>query len=203
MRSRSVLFSSIAALIVAATATAEAAPTDAHYARGTQNVFWFLHFSDVHIGSPLYGDHDQHAEYAFNHVVDVVKPWFVVSTGDLVDAAKGGIPTFGQEQKEWDDYNAIMQGAGLTPDFYFDLPGNHDGYGDEGMGFYLTNSLLGKTHDRLYLSWTVEIPAGKYLFFGLNSAGNGSPIMFEDPRDSPTMRLRSWSRRCSCTRMRG
>ncbi len=163
------------------TASAIVGPSAAHHARGTENVFWFLHISDVHIGSPLYGDHTAHAQLIFDEVIGVVDPWFVAVTGDLVDGAKSSIPTLGQVQSEWDGYRALYEGAGMTPSFYFDLPGNHDGYGDVGMNFYRANSLLGRTHNRLYTAWTVEIPAGKYLFFGLNSAGNGSGSFFEQP----------------------
>lgn len=156
-------------------------PSAAHHARGTENVFWFLHVSDVHIGSPLYGNHGKHANWLFDEAIGIVQPWFVVVTGDLVDAAKNKVPTAGQVQAEWDEYRSLYEGAVMTPSFYFDLPGNHDGYGDEGMGHYLANSLLGRTHNRLYTAWTVEIPAGQYLFFGFNSAGNGSGPFFEKP----------------------
>jgi MYXO-CTERM domain-containing protein len=181
MRRSSILSGCLAALLVTAAGAAGAGPSNAHYARGTENVFWFIHVSDIHIGSPLYGDHKAHAQLVLTEAVDVIQPWFVVATGDLVDGALNSIPTLGQSQKEWDDYIAIYETAGMTPDFFFDLPGNHDGYGDVGMDHYLANSLLGRTHDRLYTSWTVEIPAGEYLFFGLNSAGNGSGSFFEDP----------------------
>lgn len=168
-------------VVLSSSASAIVGPAGAHHARGTENVFWFLHVSDVHIGSPLYGDHTKHAQFVFDEAVSVIQPWFVTATGDLVDGAKSSIPTLGQVQSEWDGYRAVYEGAGMTPAFYFDLPGNHDGYGDVGMNFYLANSLLGRTHSRLYTAWTVEIPAGKYLFFGLNSAGNGSGSFFEKP----------------------
>jgi len=158
-----------------------AAPTDAHHARGTENVFWFMHMSDIHIGSPLYGKHNEHAEYGLIDAVEVIRPWFVLASGDLVDAADNGIPTLGQRQQEWDEYRGIYEAAGMTPDFFFDLPGNHDGYDDVGMGYYLENSLLGRTENRLYTAWTVQLPAGEYVFFGLNSAGNGSGPFFEEP----------------------
>jgi hypothetical protein len=161
--------------------SAHALPTDAHHARGTENVFWFLHVSDVHIGSPLYGKYEANARRVFDEVVPTVQPWFVLVSGDLVDGAKSSIPTLGQVQAEWDLYRSLYEGAGMTPDFYFDLPGNHDGYGDIGLTYYLANSLLGRTHNRLFVSWTVEIPAGQYLFFGLNSAGEGSGSFFEKP----------------------
>lgn len=168
----------------AATAV-HAAPSQAHHARGSENVFWFVHVSDIHIGSPLYPKHGVNLQWALTEAVEVIQPWFVVASGDLCDGATGGIPTLGQSQEEWDEYVSIYESSGMTPDFYFDLPGNHDGYGDPGMNYYLANSLLGRTHSRLYTSWTVELPAGEYLFYGLNSAGEGSGSFFEDPAFMP------------------
>ncbi|MCU0693807.1 MAG: metallophosphoesterase, partial [Polyangiaceae bacterium] len=165
--------------MVAATAPASAAPS--YHARGTDGVFWFLHLSDSHIGTEWYPDADDHFRFALEQGVSVIKPWFVVVTGDLCDGSRAGIPTSGQDQKEWDLYRQIYQGAGMTSDFYFDLPGNHDGYGDVGMRSYLANSMQGSTNNALYASWVAQTPVGNYYFFGLNSAGDGSGPAFEDP----------------------
>jgi MYXO-CTERM domain-containing protein len=169
-------------LVAVSLSTVSAAgPASAHHARGSTNVFWFMHVSDLHIGSEWYPDHLAHATFALNDAVHVIHPWFLVATGDLCDGSKGGIPTTGQDQSEWDSYKSLYTGAGLLPDFYFDLPGNHDGYGDVGMSFYLANSLQGSTTGSLFQAWTVEIPMGEYLFFGMNSAGDGSGPFLEDP----------------------
>ena len=160
-------------------------PASAHHARGNTNVFWFMHLSDLHIGSEWYPDHVEHATIAFNDAVKTIHPWFVVATGDICDGSKGGIPTTGQDQSEWDTYKSLYTAAALVPEFYFDLPGNHDGYGDVGMNYYLANSLQGSTTGSLFQAWTVEIPMGEYLFFGMNSAGDGSGPFLEDPEFTP------------------
>ncbi len=172
-----------AGLLLAGGSAWAGGPGSAHYGRGTANTFWFMHIADSHIGAtPIEGPNaSEHLEVALNDAVEVIQPAFVVNTGDVCDGSLGLIPASGQSQQEWDEYAAIFTGAGMTPDFYFDLPGNHDGYGDEGMTFYLANSLLGQTHDRLYTWWSVDMPKGEYFFFGLNSAGDGSPPFVEDP----------------------
>ncbi len=182
-RSRLVALStSLAISLVLAAPTAQAAgPASAHYARGTEGVFWFLHVSDVHTGTEMFPGYKQNQDFAYGPVVQTIKPWFFVATGDLVDASPNGIPTSGQDPAEWAEYKALYQNAGLKPDFYFDLPGNHDGYGDYGMTRYLANSLQGSTNNALTTSWTVDTPVGKYLFLGLNSVGNGSPPGFQQP----------------------
>ncbi len=162
-------------------------PHSAFYSRGSENVFWFMHIADSHIGATIFeGPNDtEHLEYVLNDAVTVIDPTFVVNTGDLVDGSLNDIPAWGQEQAEWDAYKQIYTQAGMTPSFYFDLPGNHDGYDDIGMLFYLTDSMQGQHNSELFVSWTVGLPLGEYYFFGLNTAGNGSGKWFEDPEVTP------------------
>ncbi len=175
-----------AAIGLLGTLAQAAGPSSAHLARGTQGVFWFMHISDLHTScewNPT--DEMKNQEFALGEAVQVIKPWFVVATGDLVDASPGGIPTMGQSQAEWDQYKQSYTNAGMTPDFYFDLPGNHDGYGDIDFPHYLANSLQGSTNHDTYVSWSVDTPVGSYLFFGLDSAGVGSGPISENPQFLP------------------
>jgi len=174
------------ALIAAALSLAPAAraggPASAHYARGAAGVFWFMHISDLHTScdwNPT--DEHKNMELVFGEANQVVKPWFLVATGDLVDGSPYGVPTTGQSQAEWDEYKGLYTAAGLTPMTYFDLPGNHDGYGDVGFNFYQKNSLQGSTNQSTYVSWVVDTPLGSYQFFGLDSAGEGSGPFAEQP----------------------
>jgi len=181
---RSVLagLTAVGALGLLAT-TAAAAPSSAHLARDATGIFWFMHVSDLHTScqwDPT--DESKNIAFALGPAVQVIKPWFLVATGDLVDGSPNGLPTLGQSQQEWDEYKALYQAAGMTPDFYFDLPGNHDGYGDIGYHYYLANSLHGSTRHTTYVSWNVDTPLGTYYFFGFSSAGVGSGAISEDPK---------------------
>jgi len=163
-------------------------PDTAHYGRGTAGIFWFMHLSDSHIGASLFEGPNAtaHFEFALDEGVQVIEPSFVVVTGDLCDGSISDIPATGQDQGEWDTYTGVVTQTGMTADFYFDLPGNHDGYGDIGMSYYLANSVQGQTNGALFTDWVVETPVGKaYYFFGLNSAGNGSGPFLEDPAFTP------------------
>ena len=68
------------------------------------------------------------------NVPTVIEPSFIVNTGDLVDATNGGPftpPWHGldvQQKNEWVGYQYLTRN--LSPDKYYDLPGNHDRYGD-------------------------------------------------------------------------
>ncbi len=167
--------------LLALAGASHASPADARYADDSEGVFWFLHISDLHTGTEMYPASSAHIALALGEARQVVRPWFTVATGDLVDASPFGVPTTGQDQGEWDLYKQLYTAAGVTLESYIDLPGNHDGYGDVGYAHYLGNSLLGTTRHALHASWTVATPAGEYYFHGLGSAGNGSGPFLEQP----------------------
>jgi MYXO-CTERM domain-containing protein len=171
------------ALCLAGGAAAAGGPASAHHARGALGVFWFMHISDLHVGaSAIEGPHaTEHLVTALNDVIPVIKPKFVAATGDLCDGSILGVPTTGQTQGEWDTYKQAYTAAGMTPSFYHDLPGNHDGYGDKGLTHYLANSLNGVTNHATSSTWQVTTPLGDYFFYGLDSAGNGSGPFVEAP----------------------
>jgi MYXO-CTERM domain-containing protein len=56
--------------------------------------------------------------------------------------------------------------------FYFDIVGNHDAYGDDGLSFYLANSLWGSNQHKTWMDFTVTTKLGEYRFFGMNSTNN-------------------------------
>jgi MYXO-CTERM domain-containing protein len=181
---RKVRFAPLAlALCLAGGNAAAGGPASAYHARGALGVFWFMHISDLHIGASFIEGPNatEHLQTALNDAVVVIKPRFVAATGDLCDASIAGIPTTGQTQGEWDTYKQAYTNAGMTPSFYHDLPGNHDGYGDTGLTYYLANSLNGVTNHATSSTWQVTTPLGDYFFYGLDSAGNGSGPFVEKP----------------------
>ncbi len=160
-----------------------AAPGDATYSRDSSRLFWLLHLSDSHIGaSAIEGPNaSAHLEWALSDGIDVIDPERVIVTGDLCDGSRYSIPASGQEQGEWDEYAGLYGDAGMTADFFVDLPGNHDGYGDPGLTYYLANSLQGQDEGVPYHSLWLTFPFGDYLIYGLDTAGNGSNAFVEAP----------------------
>jgi MYXO-CTERM domain-containing protein len=153
-----------------------------YYADDTQGVFWFVHITDLHIDT---GDNtvEDRLRFALGEVVDVVAPVAVFASGDLVDGTVLGIPTSGQDPAEWDIYASILADAQMTPSFYFDMPGNHDGYGDQGLNNFIESSMQGQASGALFADATHTTPLGDYYFVAMNSAGTyATPFTFGDPQ---------------------
>lgn len=148
-------------------------PAGAVYSTATDRVFWFVHASDIHVG--MRGTNDTgRLTWLVTTGRSVVAPSFMVVTGDLTDSTNGnlfGIPN-GPYQAEWDAYRNILDANGAGPDFYYDLPGNHDAYSDKNFAYYLANSVQGRAQHATQISWTRPFSFGTYHFLGVNSCDN-------------------------------
>jgi len=153
-------------------------PHGAYYSADTNKVFWFIHASDIHVG--MRGTEDSaRLQWLVTTARSVINPAFIVVTGDLTDSTNGnllGIPN-GPYQAEWDQYKAIVDGAGAGPEVYYDIPGNHDAYNDRTFAYYRANSVQGRKTGGTQHSWIRDFGYGKYHFLGVNSADNtGDPF---------------------------
>ena len=148
-------------------------PTGAWYNPLGNEIFWFIHASDLHIG--MSGSNDTaRLQWLVTTARNLIQPSFIVATGDLTDSTNGnwlGVPN-GPYQAEWDQYKAIVDGAGAGPAFFYDIPGNHDAYSDATFAYYRANSVQGRATKGTQVSWTRDFGYGKYHFLGVNSAGN-------------------------------
>jgi MYXO-CTERM domain-containing protein len=140
-----------------------------------------MHISDLHIdndGSTV----NANTAFALGEGVTVIHPVFLFASGDLVNGSILKIPTSGQDQSEWDDYKQIFKASGLTSAFYFDMPGNHDGYGDNGLTHYLSNSVQGQLTGKLFSDTSYTTKYGDYYFACLDSAGTyDKPLSYGNP----------------------
>ena len=158
-------------------------PRGAYYSSDTGKVFWFVQTSDTHIGTSGSNDTSR-LQWLLVTARLVIDPSFIVVTGDLTDSTNGNIFGYpnGPYQAEWDSYRTIVTSAGMTADFYYDIPGNHDAYNDQYFRYYLANSVQGKATGRTQASWTRPFPFGTYHFLGVNSADNtGRPFSIAWP----------------------
>lgn len=116
---------------------------------------FFIHISDTHIGS---GSLAIENFEAFLRYMDsgLIHPDCIVNTGDLTE---GGtcfpgygfcIPT-GPDKNEWEAYYNILLRYPLVMEKYYDLPGNHDRYGQIDH-------------------WTGETGYDGYTYFGLRGS---------------------------------
>jgi len=69
------------------------------------------------------GGEEDRFRWILEEGVSTIDPWFVVNTGDVTDGTNGVFYT-GHVEGEWISYRAILDAAGMTPDAYFDVPGN-------------------------------------------------------------------------------
>jgi hypothetical protein len=148
-------------------------PSGAFYSGATDQVFWFIHFADIHVGTR--GTQDtSNLNWLVTTGKSVIDPAFMVAAGDLTDSTNGnwlGWPN-GPYQAEWDSYKSILSAAGMTASFFYDLPGNHDAYNDMNFAYYLNNSVQGRATGKTQVSWTREFSFGKYHFLGVNTSAN-------------------------------
>ena len=172
----------ISALLLLSSSSRASDPHSAYYSADNDKVFWFIQVSDVHIGTD--GDLDSgNLQWLVTEGKNVINPSFIVVSGDLTDSTDGnwlGWPD-GPYQSEWDEYKAILQGN-VDATFYYDIPGNHDHYNDQYFDYYRANSIQGQATGQTQLSWTRELPIGKYHFLGINTADNtGSSFSIFSP----------------------
>lgn len=165
-------------LMVAMPALDAGNPRGAYYSSDSGRVFWFVQASDTHVGASGSADTTR-LQWLVTTGKSVIAPSFIVVTGDLTDSTNGnlfGYPN-GPYQAEWDTYRTLLANAGMTADFYYDIPGNHDAYNDQAFAYYLANSVQGRATRRTQASWTREFAFGRYHFLGVNSADNsGDPF---------------------------
>jgi hypothetical protein len=147
-------------------------PRGAVYSTATDQIFWFVHCSDTHIGARGSTD-TNNLTWMVTTGKTAINPSFMVVTGDLTDSTNGnlfGLPN-GPYQAEWDSYKNVLAGR-VTASDYYDLPGNHDAYSDKYFAYYLANSVQGQATHSTQVSWTKTFPFGTYHFLGVNSCDN-------------------------------
>lgn len=171
-------------LLLVSVAQISATPSSAHQSFEADELLWFLVISDTHVGAQLiYGDKDtERFDWATSDLVDTVRPSFLVNAGDLTDATAGLLIPTGQKDGEWESYHSIWSGNGMTSDFYFDLPGNHDHYGEWPLDHYFTWSLQGHEDHLVNHYWVrTDGKGNKLLFIGLATcASNGAIAPLDD-----------------------
>ena len=151
-----------------------ATPESSTYEPDADHLFWFLIITDSHIRTGLIGDKQEtkNLDWATSELVDVVQPEFMVNMGDLVDGTGGGLVPIGQSDEEWQNYQTIVDGNGMGPDFYYDIPGNHDQYFDGKLSHYQAYSVQGRNSGAINHSWTLSLGGKDYFFAALATCGS-------------------------------
>jgi hypothetical protein len=159
----------------------------AYYHPNADRLFWFMILSDTHVGADNKAPVNTAAEnlaWAVGPARQAIMPLFIVNTGDLCDSTDGGMIPNGPHQDEWEMYRQILLDAGMTPDFYYDMPGNHDQYNDKDFVYYKTYSMQGQATGSTQPSWTRQFPYGSYHFKGACTPGNDGVPWSMSPDDN-------------------
>lgn len=167
------LFFFTALLLCLGTPLSAGNPYSAYYSSDTDKILWFIHASDVHMGTSGSTD-SANLGWLVGQARSAINPSFIVVSGDLTDSTNGNIFGYpnGPYQAEWDQYKSILSSNGVDATFFFDIPGNHDAYNDRYFAYYLANSVQGRATGRTQASWVRSFPWGKYHFLGVNTADN-------------------------------
>lgn len=170
-------FASLLVLIIAVAffSSPAFAAQKAYYYPNADRLFWFMIISDTHVGAKTTAS--ANLIWAVTQARQVIAPQFIVNCGDLCDSTNGGLIPDGPYQDEWDTYRYILDSAGMTSDFYYDMPGNHDEYNDKNLAYYKANSIQGRATGLTQPSWTRQFSYGSYHFLGVCTPGNdGAPF---------------------------
>jgi hypothetical protein len=159
-------------LAVAFSPSVAGTPHSAVYSSSNDQIFWFIHASDLHVGASGTTD-SNNLTWLVTTAKSAISPSFIVVTGDLTDSTNGNVFGYpnGPYQAEWDQYKAILAGR-VTASDYFDIPGNHDAYNDQYFAYYRANSIQGRATGHMQHSWTRSYSFGTYHFLGVNTADN-------------------------------
>jgi len=166
----------LSALVLAlAVPSVAPAQTLGKYLSDGSNVVWFIQITDTHINSTgLVGWYPDSLPWALGECTQNVNPSFIVVTGDLTDHTCGSLGSYlgAPCDEEWEEYRQILDDHGMTPDLYFDVPGNHDSYGEGALTHYLKYSMQGADTGTTQQSWRVDFPQQSLHFFSVATPGN-------------------------------
>ncbi len=136
------------------------------------NLLWFVQITDVHINSfeKIFGVQSELLRQALNDIKNYIKPSFIIDTGDLVNGLNP-LP-YHQNPQQWMIRYKVLQDTQMNSSFYYDLVGNHDGYGNSDNFSYFLNWSIQK---KLQYTFNRSIGNSNYTFIVLNSVwSNGA-----------------------------
>ncbi|CAA6664309.1 unnamed protein product [Spirodela intermedia] len=160
------------------------------------DVAWVVQVSDLHLSAY---DHDRarDLEPLLGPALRVVRPSFLIVTGDLTDAKNKERTSTRQDELEWVQYrnsmDAVIRKAGMGGRRVLDIRGNHDKYGVPCVGdkldffsVYSTSALMNRTGNIQSISLVGN--ELKYMFIGVDDTMavglRGLSNLFGHPTDS-------------------
>ncbi|KAI8979655.1 hypothetical protein BDF20DRAFT_940577 [Mycotypha africana] len=160
------------------------------------NLFYFIHVTDLHLSRFRPKGHTYHFLHFIQSILPVVRPKFVVVTGDLTDAKDSKRITSQQYLDEWKVYQKAIQEKVPEDMGWYDIRGNHDCFDlpswKSRINYYRTHGKsagLVEQGKGIY-SWQVNQPMGNYQFVAIDACpkkGPSRPLNFFGYLTSKTM----------------
>ncbi|OBZ85175.1 Transmembrane protein 62 [Choanephora cucurbitarum] len=160
----------------------------------SDNVFYFVHATDLHLSRFRPKGHTFHFLHFIQSILPVVRPEFVVVTGDLTDAKDKKRVTSQQYHDEWQIYQQAISEK-VTVDWY-DMRGNHDCFDlpswQSRVNYYRTHGQKAERVEKgqgIY-AWQFYQPSSAYQFVAIDACpkkGPSRPLNFFGYLTSKTM----------------
>ncbi|KAI8987128.1 Metallo-dependent phosphatase-like protein, partial [Pilobolus umbonatus] len=159
-----------------------------------ENTFFFIQITDLHLSRYRGKGHTQHFLHFIQSILPVVRPEFVVVTGDLTDAKDKKRITSQQYIDEWTVYQtAIKEKVSLD---WYDMRGNHDCFNlpswKSRVNYFRThgNSADMVEQGKGIYTWQIKQPYSEYQFIAMDACpkrGPSRPLNFFGYLTSRTM----------------
>ncbi|MHA1373976.1 MAG: metallophosphoesterase family protein [Promethearchaeota archaeon] len=128
-------------------------------------IFWFIQITDTQFIWFNQNNIDLFSKL-LNETNKIIKPLFIIHTGDIVDANNGR----SQNPAEWQNYNKSLSENKINSSIYVDLVGNHDGAENPHYSYFLNYSITGRQYGATQISFNRSFSFGNYAFIGINTA---------------------------------
>ncbi len=137
-------------------------------------IFWFIQITDTQF---IWLDQNRIDTFSkfLNETKKIIKPLFIIHTGDIVDANNG----IYQNPEEWQNYNKTLSENNINSSIYVDLVGNHDGSEDPNYSYFINYSITGSEYKATQISFNHSFSFGNYAFIGINTAKDSYDNIFE------------------------
>ncbi|CAO3608777.1 unnamed protein product [Cunninghamella blakesleeana] len=160
------------------------------------NLFYFTQISDLHISKYRAKGHTLHFLHFIRSILPIIKPEFIVVTGDLTDAKDRKRITSQQYIEEWKVYKSAIEQQSWTNTTWYDMRGNHDCFDlpswQSRVNFYRQYGQRSNEVEQgkgIY-SWKHSQPYGEYQFVAIDACpkrGPSRPFNFFGYLTSSTM----------------
>ncbi|KAI8342116.1 Metallo-dependent phosphatase-like protein [Chlamydoabsidia padenii] len=144
-------------------------------------LFYFTQISDLHISKYRAKGHTLHFLQFIQSVLPILRPEFVVVTGDLTDAKDYRRITSQQYLEEWKTYKMAIEQQPWTNTTWYDMRGNHDCFDlpswQSKVNLYRT---YGQSADRVahgkgIYTWQHSPSYGEYQFVAIDACPKRGP----------------------------